>query len=113
MDKHLPEALDERPGWWRRRGRARRRPFAGEGAAPETMRNVRRAGVAMLVAFALMAIFNSSGLSSWARDLPPGWIADEAVAAADAWHALMIELGPASVQPALRDAVEFARKRSW
>lgn len=113
MDKHVSEVGDERPGWWRRRGRARRREFAGEGAAPETMTNVRRAGIAMLIAFALMAVFNSSGLKSWARDLPAGWVADEAVAGADAWHALMVELGPAAVRPAVHEAFEGLRLVRW
>lgn len=113
MDKHLPERADERPGWWRRRGRARRRAFAGDGAAPDTMRNVRRAGIAMLVAFALMALFNSIGLRSWARDLPPGWVADQAVAGADAWHTLMLALGPAEVRPAVHDVFEQLRAAQW
>jgi hypothetical protein len=113
MDKHLPDVGEERPGWWRRRGRARRRAFAGEGAAPETMTNVRRAGIAMLVAFALMAVLNSSGLKSWARDLPGGWVADQAVAGADAWHALMLALGPAEVRPAVHEAFESVRLIRW
>lgn len=113
MDQPLPELMNEQPGWWRRRGRARRRAFAGEGAAPETMTNVRRAGIAMLTAFALMAVFNSSGLRSWARDLPPGWVADEAVAGADAWHSLMVELGPAAVRPAAHALLERVRKLAW
>jgi len=113
MDKYLPELIDEQPGWWRRRGRARRRPFAGDGAAPETMTNVRRVGIAMFVAFALMAVFNSSGLRSWARDLPPGWVADQAVAGADAWHALMVELGPAAVRPAAHALLESIRAIAW
>jgi hypothetical protein len=113
MDKHLPDLAEERPGWWRRRGRARRRAFAGEGAAPETITNVRRVGIAMLAAFALMAVFNSSGLKSWARDLPPGWVADEAVAGADDWHALMLALGPAAVRPAVHDVFERLRTVRW
>ena len=114
MDNALPEVLDERrPGWWRRRGRARRRPFAADGAAPDTVANVRRAGWAMLVAFALMAVFNSSGLRSYARDLPPGWVADQAVAGADAWHALMVALGPAKVRPAVHGLFERIRKAEW
>jgi hypothetical protein len=113
MDKHAPEIADERPGWWRRRGRVRSRAFAGEGAAPETMTNVRRAGIAMLVAFALMAAFNSGGLRSWTRDLPPGWVADQAVAGADAWHALMVALGPAAVRPAVHAMFESVRRTKW
>lgn len=113
MDKPLPDFADEQPGWWRRRGRARRRSFAGEGAAPETMTNVRRAGIAMLTAFALMAVFNSGGLRSWARDLPPGWVADQAVAGADAWHALMVDLGPAAVRPAAHAVLERVRGVDW
>jgi hypothetical protein len=113
MDRPLIDVVEERPGWWRRRGRARRRAFAGEGAAPETMTNVRRAGIAMLIAFALMALFNSTGLRSWARDMPPGWVADQAVAGADAWHALMVELGPASVRPIVHGVLEDLRKTQW
>jgi hypothetical protein len=113
MDKPLTDVIEERPGWWRRRGRARHRAFAGEGAAPETMTNVRRAGIAMLIAFALMALFNSTGLRSWARDMAPGWVADQAVAGADAWHALMVELGFASLRPIAHGVLEDLRKTQW
>ena len=113
MDKPALDLPDERTGWWRRRGRARRRAFAGEGAAPETMTNVRRAGWAMIIAFVLMAVFNSSGLRSWARDLPPGWVADRAVAGADAWHALMADVGAAELRPAVHGFFERVRGVQW
>lgn len=77
------------------------------------MANVRAAGIAMLIAFALMAVFNSGGLRSYARDLPDGWIADELVVRADQWHDLMQTLGPAHAGPAVRQAFERIRKIRW
>jgi hypothetical protein len=111
-DQTLAETQSAR-GWWARLGRARTKSLPGESTAPDTMANVRRAGAAMLIAFALMALFNSNGLRSWARDLPPGWIADQAVSGADAWHELMVTLGPAELRPAVRELFEAFRKTAW
>jgi hypothetical protein len=79
----------------------------------ESRVNVRHAGVTMIVAFVLMALFNSEGLASYARDLPAGWLADALVVGADRWHALMLALGPAELRPAFTEALEWIRARSW
>jgi hypothetical protein len=100
-------------GWWSRLGRARPRALPSERAAADTRANVRRVAHAMLIAFALMALFNSSGLRSYVRDLPPGWIADQAVAGADGWHELMVALGPAELRPAVRELFESVRELQW
>jgi hypothetical protein len=92
------------------RERARRAPAE---RAPDTYANVRRAGAVMLIALALMGMFNSAGLKRYARDLPEGWLADEIVIRADQWHELMLALGPAHVEPALREAFEQVRALAW
>jgi hypothetical protein len=79
----------------------------------EPRRNVRHAAVVMIVAFVLMALLNSSGLASFARDLPAGWLADGLVAGADRWHSLMVALGPAVVRPAFTEALDWLRAWRW
>lgn len=91
----------------------RRPPRTAQIDPAESRANVRHAGVVMIVAFALMALFNSSELASYARDLPAGWLADALVAGADRWHALMVALGPAEVRPAFTEALAWMRARSW
>lgn len=91
----------------------RRDGAPGGDAAPATRANVRAAGLVMLVAFALMAVLNSSGLRSYARDLPEGWLADRLIVAADRWHGLMLAWGPAQLRPAVNDLLERARKAGW
>lgn len=91
-------------------GRPRR---SADRDAPNTGANVRHAGAVMLIAFALMAAFNSSGLRGFARDVPEGWLADELVVRSDQWHALMLELGPARVRPAASDMFERLRAIRW
>jgi hypothetical protein len=80
---------------------------------PDTLRNARRAGSAMLIAFVLMGVFNSSDLRSYARDLPAGWFADAFVRRADQWHALMQDLGPAQVRPFIRSLLDRVRDWQW
>ncbi len=80
---------------------------AGERANSGTAANVRYAARAMLVAFAVVLLFNSGGAARFARDLPGNAATDVLVDAADRWHGLMQRLGPAQLGPAVRDA--FAR----
>lgn len=92
------------------RRRARR---DGGGSTPETVGtpgNVRRAGLVMLIALGMAAIFNSAEMRSVARDLPWHPFAEETVALADAWHEAMLAAGPAHLRPAVHQA--FARLRA-
>ena len=76
-------------------------------ADPGTAATARYAARAMLVAFAVVLLFNSEGTARFARDLPGNAATDVLVDAADRWHGLMQRLGPARLGPAVRDA--FAR----
>jgi hypothetical protein len=49
----------------------------------------------------------------FSRDLPGNALTDTLVEAADQWHALMLRLGPARVQPALREAFDRLRDIGW
>jgi hypothetical protein len=96
---------------------ALKNPLAGtQGRKQErtnTAANVRTATVAMLTAFALFGVFGTQGIAHFARDLPGNAATDVLVRVADRWHALMLDLGPGRVEPALRNAVEWARALHW
>jgi hypothetical protein len=109
MDRPLPEASSGADP----KARGARLHPASASAAPRAKANARAAGMVMAIAFALMALFNSGGLKSWARDLPEGWLADEAVMRADQWHALMVAWGPAEVRPAVHRAFDRWRELRW
>ena len=88
----------------------------GRAKAPsdaESMSNVRGAAVAMLIAFSLFALFESEGIRHFTRDLPGNAFTDVLVRGADHWHALMEELGPARVQPAVQDTFDRLRHIRW
>jgi hypothetical protein len=82
-------------------------------ADPETMANARGAAIAMLVAFALFALFESQGIRHFTRDLPGNAFTDMLVRCADRWHVLMHQLGPARVEPAIRDGFDRIRHIRW
>ena len=86
---------------------------ASDGTSAGTRANVRAAGIAMLIAVGLMAVFNSDELRSYARDLPDGWLADAAIVGADRWHEFMLAFGPANAQPAIRNVFEAMRETRW
>lgn len=99
---------------WPSRGLPVRRIGRSEtDAAPDTAANVRGAAAAMLVAFALFALFDSKGIRHFARDLPGNAATDIIVDAADRWNALMQELGLSHVRPAVRDLFDVVRDISW
>jgi len=75
--------------------------------------NARKATAAMLVAFALFAVFYSEGATRFARDLPGNALTDVLVNTADTWHRLMEDLGPARLAPAVREAFERSHSLSW
>jgi hypothetical protein len=110
MDKSLLETSTERRQPLRSLRRIGRLDRPPEAKAPDTNANVRAAGFAMLIAFALMALFNSGGLRSFTRDLPGNWLTDELVMRADQWHELMVALGPAQARPAVRNLFDSFRE---
>lgn len=84
-----------------------------EGGRPDSAGNARTAAAAMLVAFALVALFSSQGIRHFTRDLPGNALTDLLVNGADEWHGLMVRLGPAQVQPAVRERFERIRDFRW
>jgi hypothetical protein len=67
----------------------------------------------MALAGALLAVFNSSEMRVFARDLPGNAVTDRLVVGADRWHVLMLELGPARLRPWVRDAFAAIRSAGW
>ncbi len=80
---------------------------------PESKASIRGAAIAMLIAFALFALFESEGIRHFTRDLPGNTFTDVLVRGADHWHMLMKELGSARVQPAVRDSFDWIRGIRW
>ncbi len=75
--------------------------------------NARKAAAAMLTAFALFAVFYSQGAAHFARNLPGNAVTDVLVNAADAWHGLMMDMGPAHLAPAIRGLFQDLHDLSW
>ncbi|MPZ55249.1 MAG: hypothetical protein GEU91_01885 [Rhizobiales bacterium] len=100
--------------WFPRSLKSLRR-FGGrsEDKMSDTNANVRASGFAMVIAFALMSLFNSSDLRSFTRDLPGNWLTDQLVMGADQWHELMLALGPAHARPAVRDLFDEFYEMRW
>jgi len=106
--------------FWNRPSRSllpvrRRFPHSAErkGAPDDSTVNARRATGAMLIAFALFLVFESQGLRRFTRDLPGNALTDVLVHGADRWHELMERLGPAQVEPAIREVFERIRYIRW
>jgi hypothetical protein len=113
MEKSMLETSSEHRWPWRGLWRIRRLSSPSAGKTPDTKANVRASGLAMMIAFALMALFNSSGLSAFARDLPGSRLTDELVMRSDQWHELMVAWGPAQARPAVRDLFDGFRGMRW
>lgn len=96
----LPERL------WRRILRA---PAKGD----ETFANVDVAIRTMTIAAAVFALFGSAEMRHAARNLPGNVVSDVLVEASDRWHIMMQRLGPALVEPAVRDAFDALRDKRW
>jgi hypothetical protein len=89
------------------------RRAAEDARRTDSIANARVAAYAMLIAFALFIVFESEGIRHFTRDLPGCAVTDVMVEAADRWHAWMLRLGPARVQPAVRAAFDWARTIQW
>jgi uncharacterized membrane protein YdfJ with MMPL/SSD domain len=68
--------------------------------------NARRALVAFVLALAVMAMFLSESLQSYAYDLPESAVTEDVIAAIDTWHGGMQELGTADAAARFVEAVE-------
>lgn len=104
----------------RRRSRVTARVFerirltrSSAAASPNTAANVRSVALAMAVAAVLLGVFNSSEMRLFVRNLPGNAATDVLVAGTDRWHALMLDLGPAHLRPAVREAFEAVRAARW
>lgn len=111
---------ETKPRWfWARPSRSLKppldlmRPAESAKAKPDSAANARVAATAMMIAFAIFLVFQSAGLRHFTRDLPGNAVTDQLVIAADRWHALMERLGPARLQPAVRDAFDRVREIRW
>lgn len=108
---------DSKRGFWERPSRSLNpvlrfgRP--AEGNKPDSAGNARTAAIAMLVAFAVFALFDSEGIRHFSRDLPGNDFTDLLVNAADQWHGLMKHLGPAQAGPAVRTQFERLHDLQW
>lgn len=88
------------------------RPIITEEASV-TMSNIRRGLGAMLIATMLLGLFNSEGLTIYARDLPGNAFSDAVVALADDWHDLMLDLGLTRVTEVVREAFLSFKETEW
>jgi hypothetical protein len=89
--------------------RVMRAPAAGD----ETMANAGVAIRAMIIAALVFALFGSGEMRHAARNLPGDAVSDVLVNAADGWHLMMQRLGPALVEPAVRNAFDSLRDKRW
>jgi hypothetical protein len=74
-----------------------------------TRRTVGRATTAIILAALILLVFNSSGLRTYARDLPASQLADRIVLGADGWHNLMRQLGATQPKAWVRQVVTKLR----
>ena len=107
--------MHDRPSRYRRSSRStdRIRSCPPEDKRSDTGANVRAGGITMLIAFVLMALFNSGDFRSFTRDLPGSRLTDQLVMGADHWHQLMLTLGPAHARPAVHEVLDRLRKMRW
>jgi hypothetical protein len=78
-----------------------------------TRQSVRKGVTSMLVAAAVLLVFNSAGLRSWARGLPGNAATDVLVEVADGWHGMMRRAGLTAATAAVQDAVAAFRDQEW
>lgn len=78
-----------------------------------TVSNVRRGLGAMLIAVAILALLNSNGFTTYARDLPGNAFTDWVVAMADQWNELMIATGLTNVADDIREIFLSFKELEW
>jgi hypothetical protein len=71
------------------------------------MRPSRRASFTpvMVIAVALLFVFNSAGLVRWMQNLPPSTLATSLSDAANVWHDAMMAAGPARLFAVIKDLI--------
>lgn len=79
----------------------------------ETMCAVRHTGIVMLVACAVLLVFNSAGLQTWSRNLPGNAVTDQLADQADQWHDVMSQIGVATPKAILQSTVTEMREAEW
>jgi hypothetical protein len=89
--------------------RLMRAPATGD----ETMANVGVAIRAMMIAVLVFMLCGSAEMRHAARNLPGDAVSDLLVEAADGWHLMMQRLGPALIEPAVRNAFDSLRDKRW
>ncbi len=89
------------------------RTAASSEVASLTMNNVRRGLGAMLIATVMLGVFNSEGLTVYARDLPGNAFSDTLVTMADSWHDLMIDSGLTNVSDVVRETFLYFKEIEW
>lgn len=79
----------------------------------DTTANVGVAVRTMAIAFVVFALFGSAEMRHAARNLPGNAVSDVLVEGADRWHIMMGHLGPALLQPIVRNAFDSLRDKRW
>lgn len=74
---------------------------------PATAGGVREATVVLAVACAVLAVVDSHGLLTWARDLTPNAAAEVVRLLVYAWHVTMDRFGATDIHTTLRDLFRF------
>ncbi len=78
-----------------------------------TASNIRRGLGAMLIAVVFLALLNSNGFTTYARDLPGNAFSDWLVSAADQWNELMDAAGLTSVADDIREVFLSLKDTEW
>jgi hypothetical protein len=78
-----------------------------------TASNIRRALGAMLIAMVFLALLNSAGFTTYARDLPGNEFSDWLVSVADQWNELMIQVGVTTVADDIREFFLSLKETEW
>ncbi|HYD32778.1 MAG TPA: hypothetical protein VEB64_18205 [Azospirillaceae bacterium] len=70
---------------------------------PETAGRVRDAAMVLAISAAVLAVVDSQGLLTWARDLAPNTVSEVTRLLVYAWHVTMDRFGAADIHPILRN----------
>ena len=78
-----------------------------------TVSNIRRSLGAMLIAIVFLALFNSAGFTTYARDLPGNAFSDWLVTVADQWNDLLTAAGLTMVIEEVREVFLSLKETEW
>lgn len=85
----------------------------GDNYEDQTTQSVKHALVAMIVAAAVLLLFNSGGLRTWVRNLPGNSATDFLVQNTDRWHDGMKRLGTVAPKSVVQNVVADFRNSDW